>query len=180
MTEKIARRGVYTPDSYEPDLLQMLSVADVVKGAGTILTSTQTIAQARELLAPGKPAGNFFIVTDPDGTYAGMVSAAEIHNHSLDPSSSIKSITKTSVQAVKNNDSLKHAVDMMAEEGAEVLPVISADNTVIAGISYKDILNAYQRNINENREANTQISLKRRRLKIKVGGSKPTQAKQEA
>lgn len=180
MTEKIARRGVYTPDSYEPDLLQMLSVADIVKDAGTVLTSTQTILQARELLAPGKPAGNFFIVTAPDGTYAGMVSAAEIHNHSLNPSSSIKSITKTSVQAVKNNDSLKHAVDMMAEEGAEVLPVISADNTVIAGISYKDILNAYQRNINENREANTQISLKHRRLKMKVGGSKSTPAKQEA
>lgn len=180
MTEKIARRGVYTPDSYEPDLLQMLNVADVVKNAETILTSTDTILQVRELLSSGKTIGNFFIVTAPDGTYAGMVSSAEIFNHSLDPASSIKSITQTSMQAVKNNDSLKHAVDIMAEEGAEVLPVISADKTIIAGISYKDILNAYQRYINENREANTQISLKRRRLKTKVAERNGTPLNQEA
>ncbi|MFC0513642.1 chloride channel protein [Mucilaginibacter angelicae] len=180
MTEKIARRGVYTPDSYEPDLLQMLNVADVVKETGIILTYTDTIAHVRGLLATDKTTGKFFIVTAPNGTYAGMVSAADIYNYSLDPASSIELIIKTSMQAVKNNDSLKHAVNLMAKEGAEVLPVISAGNMVIAGISYKDILNAYQRYINENRETNTQISLKRRRLKMMAGGRKGAPLKQEA
>lgn len=179
MTEKIARRGVYTPDSYEPDLLQMLNIADVINDAGKVLISTDTIAQVRELLTAGKINENFFIVTTPDGTYTGMVSAADIYNHSLDPASSIKLITKTSMQAVKNNDSLKHAVDIMAEDGAEVLPVISTEDKVIACISYKDILNAYQRYINENRETNTQISLKRRRLKMRAASHKSASMNQK-
>ncbi|MNL41452.1 hypothetical protein D3C87_1638600 [compost metagenome] len=30
MTEKIARRGIYTPDAYEPDVLRRITVAEVM------------------------------------------------------------------------------------------------------------------------------------------------------
>ncbi|WP_316814518.1 chloride channel protein [Pedobacter nyackensis] len=36
MTEKIARRGIYTPDSYEPDVLRRITISDVLgKGSKT-------------------------------------------------------------------------------------------------------------------------------------------------
>lgn len=170
MTEKIARRGVYTPDSYEPDLLQVLTVADVNNDVGETLKSNSTIAETRAWLTGNNIAQSFFIVTNNDGSYAGMVSLTDIYNHSISAELTISNITRASKQAVKSNDPLKRVVEIMAEESAEVLPVIAAGNTIAGQISYKEILNTYYQYVAENRKQNTQISLKRRRLKIAARG----------
>lgn len=170
MTEKIARRGVYTPDSYEPDLLQVLTVADVNNEVGETLKSNSTIAETRAWLTGNNIAQSFFIVTKNDGSYAGMVSLTDIYNHSISAELTISNITKASKQAVRSNDPLKRVVEIMAEESAEVLPVIAAGNTIAGQISYKEILNTYYQYVAENRKQNTQISLKRRRLKIAARG----------
>ncbi|WPU98730.1 chloride channel protein [Mucilaginibacter sp. cycad4] len=170
MTEKIARRGVYTPDSYEPDLLQVLTVADVNNEVGETLKSNSTIAETRARLTGNNIAQRFFIVTNNDGSYAGMVSLTDIYNHSISAELTISNITRASKQAVKSNDPLKRVVEIMAEESVEALPVIAAGNTIAGQISYKEILNTYYQYIAENREQNTQISLKRRRLKIAARG----------
>lgn len=170
MTEKIARRGVYTPDSYEPDLLQVLTVADVDNKVGETLNSNSTVAEVRALLAANNITQSFFVVTNNDGTYAGMVSLSDIYNHSISAGLAIINLTRTSKQAVKSNDPLKRVVEIMAEESVEVLPVIAAGNTIAGKISYKEILNTYYHYIDENRQENTQISLKRRRLKMAVRG----------
>lgn len=170
MTEKIARRGVYTPDSYEPDLLQVLTVADVNNEVGETLKSNSTIAETRVWLTGNNITQSFFIVTKNDGSYAGMVSLTDIYNHSISAELTISNITKASKQAVRSNDPLKRVVEIMAEESAEVLPVIAAGNTIAGQISYKEILNTYYQYVAENRKQNTQISLKRRRLKIAARG----------
>jgi H+/Cl- antiporter ClcA len=170
MTEKIARRGVYTPDSYEPDLLQVLTVADVNNEVGETLKSNSTIAETRARLTGNNITQSFFIVTKNDGSYAGMVSLTDIYNHSISAELTISNITKASKQAVRSNDPLKRVVEIMAEESAEVLPVIAAGNTIAGQISYKEILNTYYQYVAENRKQNTQISLKRRRLKIAARG----------
>jgi CIC family chloride channel protein len=170
MTEKIARRGVYTPDSYEPDLLQVLTVADVNNEVGETLKSNSTIAETRAWLTGNSITQSFFIVTNNDGTFAGMVSLTDIYNHSISAELTISDITRASKQAVKSNDPLKRAMEIMAEESAEVLPVIAAGNTIAGKISYKEILNTYYQYVDENRQENTQISLKRRRLKMAARG----------
>ncbi|SDJ77682.1 H+/Cl-antiporter ClcA [Pedobacter sp. ok626] len=43
MTEKIARRGIYTPDSYEPDVLRGITVAQVLGEGGKIAVEMQMI-----------------------------------------------------------------------------------------------------------------------------------------
>jgi predicted transcriptional regulator len=99
-----------------------------------------------------------------------MVSLTDIYNHSISAELTISNITKASKQAVRSNDPLKRVVEIMAEESAEVLPVIAAGNTIAGQISYKEILNTYYQYVAENRKQNTQISLKRRRLKIAARG----------
>lgn len=170
MTEKIARRGVYTPDSYEPDLLQVLTVADVNNEVGETLKSNSTIAETRAWLTGNNITQSFFIVINNDGSYAGMVSLTDIYNHSISAELIISNITKASKQAVKSNDPLKRVVEIMAEESVEVLPVIATGNTIAGQISYKEILNTYYQYVAENRKQNTHISLKRRRLKIAARG----------
>ena len=48
MTEKIARRGVFTPDSYEPDLLQKVTVAQVMTETDVVISSKNTIREVDE------------------------------------------------------------------------------------------------------------------------------------
>jgi CIC family chloride channel protein len=43
MTEKIARRGIYTPDSYEPDVLRGITVAQVLGEGGKIAVERKTV-----------------------------------------------------------------------------------------------------------------------------------------
>lgn len=43
MTEKIARRGIYTPDSYEPDVLRGITVAQVLGEGGKIAVERHII-----------------------------------------------------------------------------------------------------------------------------------------
>ena len=53
------------------------------------------------------------------------------------------------------------------------MPVISAKgNKVIGILTYHDILASYKHHLEENETANTQISLRRGRMKIMVKGRK--------
>lgn len=50
MTEKISRRGVSTPDSYEPDILKKLTVAQIVKADALMLSAENSIKEIRSFL----------------------------------------------------------------------------------------------------------------------------------
>ena len=61
----------------------------------------------------------------------------------------------------------------MAKQNTEALPVLSAKGDKIIGIlTYPDMLSAYKHHLDENETANTQISLKRRRMKMLIKGRK--------
>jgi CBS domain-containing protein len=61
----------------------------------------------------------------------------------------------------------------MAKQNAEALPVLSAKGDKLIGIlTYPDIISAYKLHSEENETANTQISLKRQRIKILIKGRK--------
>src|SRR6476660_3578573 len=48
MTEKIARRGVKTPESYEPDILEKVTVEQVMEKNGFIISADNTIRQVMD------------------------------------------------------------------------------------------------------------------------------------
>ena len=50
MTEKITRRGVKTPDSYEPDILEKITVQQVIKENGVVLSEENNIGDVRNWL----------------------------------------------------------------------------------------------------------------------------------
>ncbi|TSJ44140.1 chloride channel protein [Mucilaginibacter corticis] len=164
MTEKIARRGVATPDSFEPDLLQKLLVSQVITDDDTILNQNIIIREARERIGSGKTNQNHFIVVTDQNEYAGSVKLADIYNNTTDDSKPLKElVTIDTVSALKGTDTLRRAIEKMSKAGAEILPVLSNHNKVIGVLSYKDIINAYTQNIKKNESAHVKISLKRRR-----------------
>jgi chloride channel protein, CIC family len=171
MTEKIARRGVKTPHSYEPDILDKISVQQVVKEGGTVLSYAATIEEVRNWLMKTKEGQHsYYIIVSKEGSFKGIVSSSNIFSMHHKVDQEVGSLIKRKPVAVTNEDSLKTAVELMAKENVDVLPVVSASDNKITGIlSYKDILSAYRYRMDEHEEG-VAISLKRRTLKVLVHG----------
>lgn len=175
MTEKIVRRGVSAPDSYEPDRLEKITVAQVIKEEGLIISEENTIGEVREWLE-AKPAykNNFFIVAGNESEFRGIISSSNLLSNHHDIRHSIGSLIKRNNISITADDNLRSAAELMAKENVDVLPVMSGTNEkkIIGILSYKDIIAAYTFKINEHITSHPSISLKRRSLKILLKGKK--------
>jgi len=175
MTEKIARRGVVTPDSYEADVLGKITVGQIIGDKGLVLSIDNTVKEARDWLKVNNEPANFYIVVNNDGEYIGTANRQDIFRHGLDPATTLNEIVKDLKIYVRNTDSVRKAVELMAKQTVEVLPVISgADNKVVGVLSYRDILSCYREQIEQNERAYVHISLNRQRLKMLIKGKKLT------
>jgi H+/Cl- antiporter ClcA len=175
MTEKIARRGVKTPDSYEPDILEKLSVADVMQENGIVFSADNTIAAVRSWLEQeSEKEQNFFIVTSEEGNYKGILSASNLFSQHHNTSLSVGSLIKRQPGPVTKDISLKAAVALMAQENVDVLPVIeSTEDGKLSGIlTYKDIMGAFRYGLEEHRKMQPSISLRRKGLRILIKGQR--------
>jgi CIC family chloride channel protein len=173
MTEKIARRGVATPHSYEPDRLHAIKVKDVLKGDAIVLSQEATLAEARAWLQKNRGhQQNFYVVADEQGVFKGVISSSSLYSLHNEESLSLQQLIKRKAVALTAQDSLKTAVETMARENLDVLPVRSeADGKVIGVLSYADIISVYRRMADEHHH-NVAISLKRRTLKMLLHGRK--------
>jgi len=175
MTEKIARRGVVTPDSYEADLLGKITVGQIISAKGLVLSTDNMVKEVRDWLKINNQSASFYIVVNDTGEYSGTVNRQDIFRHGLDPGTTINDIMKDLKIYVRNTDSVRTAVELMAKQTVEVLPVISGDdNKVIGVLSYRDILSCYREQIEQNERAHIHISLNRQRLKMLIKGKKLT------
>ncbi|RYY90316.1 MAG: CBS domain-containing protein [Chitinophagaceae bacterium] len=163
MTEKIARRGVSTPHVYQPDVLENRRVGDVTSKEGLILPAASTLADVREWLR--KHSGeqqNYYIVADKDGLFKGIVSSSNLFSLHHDAQSSLQQLIKRKPFAVTAQDPLKSAVEMMARENLDVLPVVDPASAKVAGmLSYKDVLSVYRDALSKHEEE-VSISLRRK------------------
>jgi CIC family chloride channel protein len=177
MTEKIARRGIVTPDSFEPDILQKMLISEVISEEAVIINVNNTIQEVRSWFGKNSINDSFFIVANKAGEYLGTVKLADIYSDKSDPELLIKDIVnKDEAFFVNSNDTLRRAVEIMSKTGVEVLPISSTvkDHTFIGILSYKDIIKAYQMHIATNEHAHIRISLKRQRMKMLIRGRKLT------
>ncbi|HTE00804.1 MAG TPA: chloride channel protein [Mucilaginibacter sp.] len=173
MTEKIARRGVFTPDSFEPDLLQKVTVAQMMRENDVVLSFKNTIREVLGWLSENSGHDNYFITVDDDGAYRGIIKSTDVYANQQQEGGLLKGIIDPVHSFLKNDDTLRKAAELMAQNNTEALPVLSAKgNKVIGILTYQDILSAYKLHLDENETANTQISLKRRRIKMLIKGRK--------
>lgn len=175
MTEKIARRGVKTPHSYEPDLLEKISVEQVIKENGVVVSEDNTVKEVKEWLSKEPEYNsNYFIISSNEGEYKGILSSSTIFSNLQSDDSRIGTLIKRKNISVDTGNSLRTAVEIMAKENTDVLPVISKENSnsIIGILSYKEIIASYKKNMDEHVKKSPDISLKRRGLKILLRGQK--------
>lgn len=174
MTEKISRRGVSTPDSYEPDILKKLTVAQIVKADALMLSAENSIKEIRSFFETTVQSENTFIVVDRHGHFNGTVALSAIFNTKFDSESTLATILRKGSLFVKSTDNLAKALELMSKGEEELIPVVSSaqENTVIGVLSFKDVLTAYKSRIAENQEIKANLSLKRQQIKVLIKGRK--------
>lgn len=174
MTEKIARRGVQTPHSYEPDILDRLTVDQVINEHDFVLSADSTVEEVRAWLQANKKAQrNYYVVATDGGIFQGVVSASNLFSTHHATDQPISRLIKRKPVTVTGDERLKTAVELMAKENIDVLPVTAPQTKEIVGlVSYKDILGAYKHRLEEYEEMSTHISLKRRTLRILLHGKR--------
>ena len=173
MTEKIARRGVHTPHSYEPDLLEKLKAEDITGEDAVILNADNTVEEVRQLLETSTELEtNYFVVLNKDEEFAGTISLTDVVSSNFDPQTPIEQLIKHIPVSVMPHQTLRRAVELMAKADVEIIPVISADKTLSGILTFKDIIGSYKQRLTENERANANISLRRQSFKILIKGQK--------
>lgn len=172
MTEKIARRGVKTPDIYQPDVLDKITVEQVLSDA-TVIDGSTSIKEVRAFLQnQQEQQRNYYIVVSNEGAFKGIISASNLFSMHHEVTQPIETLIKRKSVVITPNNTLKTAVHLMAQENVDVLPVVDrTSNTVLGVLSYKDILSGY-RQIAEEGKGTVTISLRRRTLKMLVQSKK--------
>lgn len=172
MTEKIARRGVYTPSTYEPDVLEKIKVEQLATDNGITISEDMKLGEVRSWLQqePDLQA-NYYIISSTDGKYIGLLSSTSIFSSHHPPDTLIGSLVKRTQLFVSKSDSLKMAVQTMAKENVDILPVVS-EKEIVGILTYHHIISVYNHGIDELETKQKHISLKRQRLKILLRGQK--------
>jgi len=175
MTEKIERRGVFTPNSYEPDILQQVQVKDVFNEDTNVLSIDNTIKEAREWIKENnvqQGQATAFVLADIDGKLAGSILRKIIFDKQYPDNTLLKSLISTDAPYVYEQSKLSLAIDLMDKYNTDLLPVITHDNnkTVIGTLSHKEIFNAYSKRRHEDGTYQRAISLKRTGIKVVLRG----------
>jgi predicted transcriptional regulator len=166
MTEKIARRGVKTPHSYEPDILERLTVDQVINGFEIVFNEEDSIQKVREWLSEEKNnQSNYFVVSNIDGKYKGILSSSILFSNQNFQENKIGTLLKSNNASAKLNDTLRIVAEIMAKENIDVLPVVE-ENNIVGIVSYRDILASYKHRTDNHEMKKPHISFKTGRSKI--------------
>ncbi|MEI6950416.1 chloride channel protein [Paraflavisolibacter sp. H34] len=173
MTEKIGRRGVKTPVAYQPDLLEKLTVMEVMKTEVLVLSENNTVGEVVDWMGQeeGRYAGQY-VVAGAENQFRGIIPLADLLGNRHQPGLPIARLTKWEVPSLSPHRPLRAAVELMARQEWDVLPVVTGDNTLVGVLSYKDTLAALNRSAEESEKKTTVISLKHRGLKLLVRGQR--------
>lgn len=164
MTEKIARRGVRAPDSYEPDPLERVSVGQVMERHVQLVPGHIT---AGEVLASSGALPEHLFVVDGGEAFEGMVAVGELRKV---PSGTPVGSLATMPQTVRSQDDLRTAAGELARSSGKRPLAVVEDGTVIGLVTMNAVLKAYGRQQAAHIEDEASILLHRRRLKVMVQG----------
>ena len=173
MTEKINRRGVYTPDVFEPDILQKVNAEAVMEEDIEVLSAENTVEEVREWISQAKPdLTETIAVVDENEDLIGTIRLKEIQEQKVPLDIPVAKLLKKQKIYVYNDSQLSFAVDLMDRFKVDYLPVVDRNNKrkVVGILTHKDIFSAYRKRRNEEDISKRAISLRRRSYKLIVKG----------
>jgi CIC family chloride channel protein len=172
MTEKIARRGILTPHTYKPDLLESVLVKEAMMPDIIMVSEENTIGELRQWMYESK-LGTYTLaypVVSANEELVGIVKTEDVMDPASPAQAAVSYITSTNGVVVSEENTLRHAVDMMAGHQQDILPVVATDNykQLLGVLNYRSVFAAY-RHVKEGEETATRnISIKRQVIKLLI------------
>ncbi len=175
MTEKIERRGIFTPHSYEPDILQKITVAEVYLPDCNVLSTDNTVKEAREWIKNNTESEGqvtTFIIVHNDGSLAGIANRNEIFSKEHADELHLAALINNRRPYIYENNRLSIAIDIMDRYDIDLLPVTEhSENKIVLGcVSHREIFAAYRLHRNDAEITKRTISLKRNGIKVILKG----------
>ena len=175
MTEKINRRGVHTPDAFEPDILQKLSVSTVMEDNDAVVSVENCLGEVQDWInksAEDMKPPEVIAAVDENENLTGIILVKDLLNSSLPADTPIDQFIKKQQVYVYSKSPLSFAVDLMDRFHADYLPVMDKDDKkkIVGILTYKNIFAAYRNRKNEERLYNRNIFMRRQGYRLIVKG----------
>lgn len=174
MTEKIKRRGVHTPDAYEPDLLQRVNAENVMDEDMELLSAKNTLEEVKQWIteAPQHKLTEVIAVVDANEDLIGTVRLNAIEQSQLAADTPVAMLLEKQNIYVYSDSQLSFAVDLMDRFNKDYLPVVDRNNKkkLVGILTHKNIFAAYRRRRSKENTYKRNISLRRRSYKLIVRG----------
>jgi H+/Cl- antiporter ClcA/CBS domain-containing protein len=165
MTEKIARRGIRTPEEYLADSLDQVLVRDIASTQVVCVAADKTITAVREWLAThaSGTAHQGFPVTNGQGNLVGVITSREIWNAALPAEHKIVDVLHQPVRYVYDDCTVRQAADHMVNHGIGRLPVVrrSVPHELVGIVTRSDILSVFQHRVRETQLQEATLPLSR-------------------
>jgi len=170
MTEKIQRRGILTPDAYEPDVLQQMHVGEVMEYLEPQISLNQSIADVKKWVTLNRPDRHVLIVKDNEGNLAGTLKLKDLRENELDENVSIEALMDKKIIYIYPESQLSFAVEMMDRYHTDLIPVVNRDNKMksIGLLTPTLVFAAYRKARYADQQLQRPISLKRSGYKMLV------------
>jgi predicted transcriptional regulator len=180
MTEKINRRGVHTPDAFEPDILQRVNAEAVMEDDFEVLSAENTVEEVKQWITetPADKLNEVIAVVDTNEDLIGTVRLDRINQSSLPGDTPVSSFIQKQNIYVYNDSQLSFAVDVMDRFSRDYLPVIDRNNKkkVVGILTHKNIFAAYRKRRSEENTYIRNISLRRSSYRLIVRGKQLLQS----
>jgi len=170
MTEKIQRRGILTPDAYEPDVLQQMHVGEVMEYITPQISIDRNIAEVKDWVKLNRPNRHVLIVKDKDGKLAGTLKLNDLGESDLREDECIEKLVDTKKIYVYPESQLSFAVEVMDRYQIELIPVVRRENKTesIGLLTPTLVFAAYRKARHADQQLQRHISLKRSGYKMWV------------
>jgi H+/Cl- antiporter ClcA len=153
MTEKLARRGVATPNDYSADLLEQVRVSAVAASPVVTLLDTQTLSEVRQWIALDGPQAHHqgFPVVDDRGNLVGIVTRRDLLDTKASGDSAVRSLLTRLPKFVHEDCTVRQAAEHMVRHGIGRLPVLTRarPHRIVGIVTRSDILSVFGRSLDE-------------------------------
>lgn len=153
MTEKIARRGIRTPEDYEADLLDQVRVSSIMTQNVFTLAAQDQIGSSREWLQSGSAGASHqgYPVLNERGITVGVVTRRDLMKADSPLNTKIGDIIRRPPLFVYEDCTVRQAVGHMVNHDVGRLPVIrrSQPNPLVGIVTRSDVLSVFRRRNSE-------------------------------
>jgi chloride channel protein, CIC family len=153
MTEKIARRGIKTPEEYVADALAHALVSEVATSEVVSIQADDTLGMIRKWLAGevAETSHQGFPVVDRTGNLTGLVTRRDLAQSSFKDDQLVSDVIRHPVRYVYDDCTVRQAADHMANHSIGRLPVMTREtpHRLVGIITRSDVLSVFQRRARE-------------------------------